>query len=127
VFFRLARVWLLFALALAAGGCSPVVRPAPKAISTVPIDPDRGVGAKAQPRETPKPRCTELALASGGVSPISALHVKEFTAGNPEVLSIAVTGDGKTLVLTGKKPGMSGLLLVKNDGTTDCFEVWVSR
>ena len=68
----------------------------------------------------------EIALAIGETKTISALNVKEYSEGVKGIVDVVPTPDGKTFVITGKKPGTTTLLLIKNDGTQLTYDISVA-
>ena len=68
----------------------------------------------------------EIALAIGETKTISATNVKEYSEGVKGVVDVVPTPDGKTFVITGKKPGTTTLLLIKTDGTQITYDISVA-
>lgn len=98
---------LALALALAAGTSSFVAL-------------ERSALAQKQTHE-------ELSLAVGETKTMSAVGVKEFSEGVKGVVDVVTTPDGTRFVLTGKKPGSTTLLLIKNDGAQITYDISVAQ
>lgn len=99
--------WLRLALALAA--CAPVM-----------AHPAVALAQKAGAHD-------EIALAVGETKTLSAGGVKEYSEGVKGVVEVVATPDGRFFVLTGKKPGTTTLLLIKNDGTQTTYDISVAN
>lgn len=69
----------------------------------------------------------DISLAVGETRTLSAVGVKEYSEGVKGVVDVVPTPDGRTFVLTGKKPGSTTLLLIKNDGSTTTYEIAVAN
>jgi len=69
----------------------------------------------------------DIGLAVGETRTLSAVGVKEYSEGVKGIIDVVPTPDGKTFVLTGKKPGSTTLLLIRTDGTTTTYEVAVAN
>ncbi|MDB4942706.1 MAG: Type pilus biosis protein PilQ [Labilithrix sp.] len=68
----------------------------------------------------------EISLAVGETKTISAANVKEYSEGVKGVIDVVPTPDGRTFVLTGKKPGTTTLLLIKTDGGQVTYDISVA-
>ncbi len=69
----------------------------------------------------------EIALAVGETKTLPAAGVKEYSEGVKGIVDVVPTPDGKTFVITGKKPGTTTLLLIKTDGSQITFDVSVAN
>ncbi len=69
----------------------------------------------------------EIALAVGETKTLPAGGVKEYSEGVKGIVDVVPTPDGKTFVITGKKPGTTTLLLIKTDGSQVTFDVSVAN
>jgi pilus assembly protein CpaC len=69
----------------------------------------------------------EISLAVGETKTLSAAGVKEYSEGVKGVVDVVPTPDGRTFVVTGKKPGTTTLLLIKNDGAQTTFDISVAN
>lgn len=92
---------------LAIGACAPVVTFA------TPASAQRGVHE-------------EISLAVGETKTLPAGGVKEYSEGVKGIVDVVPTPDGRTFVLTGRKPGTTTLLLIKNDGSQTTFDISVA-
>jgi pilus assembly protein CpaC len=101
------RPWIRLALALAA--CAPIVTLTHVAAAQKPGAHD------------------EIALAVGETKTLPAAGVKEYSEGVKGVVDVVATPDGRFFVLTGKKPGTTTLLLIKNDGTQITYDISVAN
>ncbi len=69
----------------------------------------------------------EISLAVGETKTLSAAGVKEYSEGVKGVVDVVPTPDGRTFVVTGKKPGTTTLLLIKSDGAQTTFDISVAN
>ncbi len=69
----------------------------------------------------------EISLAVGETKTISAVGVKEYSEGVKGVVDVVPTPDGRTFVITGKKPGTTTLLLIKTDGSQTTYDISVAN
>lgn len=69
----------------------------------------------------------EISLAVGETRTLPAAGVKEYSEGVKGIVDVIATPDGRTFVITGKKPGTTTLLLIKNDGTQTTFDISVAN
>ncbi|HSO35312.1 MAG TPA: pilus assembly protein N-terminal domain-containing protein [Labilithrix sp.] len=69
----------------------------------------------------------EISLAVGETKTLSAAGVKEYSEGVKGVVDVVPTPDGRTFVVTGKKPGTTTLLLIKNDGAQTTYDISVAN
>ncbi len=69
----------------------------------------------------------EISLAVGETKTIPAGGVKEYSEGVKGVVDVVPTPDGRTFVITGKKPGTTTLLLIKTDGSQTTFDISVAN
>jgi len=67
----------------------------------------------------------EIALAVGETKTISAVGVKEYSEGVRGIVDVVTSTDGKSFVITGKKPGTTTLLLIRNDGGQVTYDITV--
>ena len=68
----------------------------------------------------------DISLAVGETRTLSAVGVKEYSEGVKGIVDVVPTPDGRTFVITGKKPGSTTLLLIRTDGTTTTYEIAVA-
>jgi pilus assembly protein CpaC len=68
----------------------------------------------------------DISLAVGETRTLPATGVKEYSEGVKGVVDVVPTPDGRTFVITGKKPGSTTLLLIRTDGTTTTYEIAVA-
>lgn len=68
----------------------------------------------------------EISLAVGETRTLPATGVKEYSEGVRGIVDVVPTPDGKYFVLTGKKPGSTTLLVIKNDGSQTTYEIAVA-
>lgn len=69
----------------------------------------------------------EISLAVGETKTLPAGGVKEYSEGVKGVVDVVPTPDGRTFVITGKKPGTTTLLLIRNDGSQTTFDISVAN
>ncbi len=69
----------------------------------------------------------DISLAVGETRTLSAVGVKEYSEGVKGIVDVVPTPDGRTFVLTGKKPGSTTLLLIRTDGTTTNYDISVAN
>ncbi len=69
----------------------------------------------------------EISLAVGETKTLSATGVKEYSEGVKGVVDVVPTPDGRTFVVTGKKPGTTTLLLIKSDGAQTTYDISVAN
>jgi pilus assembly protein CpaC len=69
----------------------------------------------------------EIALAVGETRTLPASGVKEYSEGVKGIVDVVPTPDGRTFVITGRKPGTTTLLLIKGDGTQTTFDISVAN
>jgi pilus assembly protein CpaC len=69
----------------------------------------------------------EIALAVGETKTLPAGGVKEYSEGVTGVVDVVPTPDGRTFVITGKKPGTTTLLLIRTDGTQTTYDISVAN
>ena len=69
----------------------------------------------------------DISLAVGETRTISAVGVKEYSEGVKNIVDVVPTPDGRTFVITGKKPGTTTLLLIKNDGAQNTYDISVAN
>jgi Flp pilus assembly secretin CpaC len=65
------------------------------------------------------------AVAIGETHTMSMLGVKEYSVGLPDLVATATTTDGTQLLVTGKKPGTTTILLIGKDGKSRSHELVV--
>jgi pilus assembly protein CpaC len=85
-------------------------------------------GWVAAPREAfaQKQGHEDISLAVGETRTLPATGVKEYSEGVRGIVDVVPTPDGKYFVLTGKKPGSTTLLVIKNDGSQTTYEIAVA-
>lgn len=66
-----------------------------------------------------------IVLAVGETKTISARDVRNFSEGSPGIIEIKLTSDNSQFVISGRKPGSTTMLLIKNDGSHVSFAVHV--
>src|SRR5205085_4910725 len=69
----------------------------------------------------------DISLAVGETRTLSAVGVKEYSEGVKGIVDVVPTPDGRTFVITGKKPGSTTLLLIKTDGAQTTFDITVAN
>lgn len=69
----------------------------------------------------------EVNLAVGETKTLSAVGVKEYSEGVKGVVDVVPTPDGRTFVLTGKKPGTTTLLMIRTDGAQTTYDISVAN
>ncbi len=69
----------------------------------------------------------EISLAVGETKTLPAGGVKEYSEGVKGIVDVVPTPDGRTFVITGKKPGTTTLLLIKTDGGQTTFDISVAN
>jgi len=69
----------------------------------------------------------EIALAVGETKTLPATGVKEYSEGVKGIVDVVPTPDGRTFVITGKKPGTTTLLLIRTDGSQTTFDITVAN
>jgi hypothetical protein len=68
---------------------------------------------------------TTRAIAIGETFAMSMNGVKEYSVGLPDLVATATTTDGTQLLVTGKKPGTTTILLIGKDGKNHSHEIVV--
>jgi len=68
----------------------------------------------------------EIQIAIGESKTLSAKAVKNYSDSTPGVADIRLTPDGTQFIISGKKPGQTTLLLIKDDGSQVQFPITVS-
>ncbi|MBX3189249.1 MAG: pilus assembly protein N-terminal domain-containing protein [Labilithrix sp.] len=69
----------------------------------------------------------EISLAVGETKTLPATGVKEYSEGVKGIVDVVPTPDGRTFVLTGKKPGTTTLLLIRTDGSQTTYDISVAN
>lgn len=69
----------------------------------------------------------EITLAVGETKVLPASGIKNYSAGLEGVVDVRLPQDGSQFVITGKKPGTTTLLLIRNDNTQVSYEIIVSQ
>ncbi len=69
----------------------------------------------------------EISLAVGETKTIPAGGVKEYSEGVKGIVDVVPTPDGRTFVMTGKKPGTTTLLLIKSDSSQTTIDISVAN
>jgi hypothetical protein len=65
------------------------------------------------------------ALAIGETFTIPMKGVKEYSVGLAEIVSASITTDGSRLLVTGRKPGTTTVLLILRNGSQESIELTV--
>lgn len=65
------------------------------------------------------------ALAIGETHPLSMKGVKEYSVGLPDIVATVATTDGSQLLVTGRKPGTTTILMIGKDGKNQKHEIVV--
>lgn len=107
------------ALALRAAAVSALVATAPLALVLV--------ETPAWAQKKGEAAHEEISLAVGETKTLPAGGVKEYSEGVKGVVDVVPTPDGRTFVITGKKPGTTTLLLIRNDGSQTTFDISVAN
>jgi pilus assembly protein CpaC len=81
----------------------------------------RGGGGNTEPAAG-----DEIQIAIGESKTLSAKAVKNYSDSTPGVADIRLTPDGTQFIISGKKPGQTTLLLIKDDGTQIQYPITVS-
>jgi pilus assembly protein CpaC len=81
----------------------------------------RGGGASTEPTAG-----DEIQIAIGESKTLSAKAVKNYSDSTPGVADIRLTPDGTQFIISGKKPGQTTLLLIKDDGSQVQYPITVS-
>jgi pilus assembly protein CpaC len=68
----------------------------------------------------------EIQIAIGESKTLSAKAVKNYSDSTPGIADIRLTPDGTQFIISGKKPGQTTLLLIKDDGTQIQYPITVS-
>ncbi len=82
-----------------------------------------GGETKTKPIEGPH---EDLTLAVGETKTVPAAGVKNYVEGEKVIVDVRPNAEGTQLVLTGKRPGNSTLLLIRNDGTQFTYDISVT-
>lgn len=116
-----ARLVCPLALACVACGPPPKHRPDPE---TVPL---RGPERPPQPVETGPVKATgkSIEIDVGQTISVSMTGVKEYSVGLSSIAYCVTSSDGKLLLVTGKSPGSTTLLLLRFTGKQDTTEIVV--
>ncbi len=69
----------------------------------------------------------EINLAVGETKTLPATGVKEYSEGVKGIVDVVPTPDGRTFVITGKKPGTTTLLLIRTDGVQTTYDITVAN
>jgi pilus assembly protein CpaC len=85
------------------------------------------LAASEQPAWAQKAGHEEISLAVGETKTLPASGVKEYSEGVKGIVDVVPTPDGRTFVITGKKPGTTTLLLIKTDGGQTTFDISVAN
>lgn len=68
----------------------------------------------------------DIALAVGETKTIPATGVRQYSVAAEEIASVTPTPEGSQFVISGRKPGSTTLLLIKNDGTRVTYDINVA-
>lgn len=85
----------------------------------------RGRGGAGASTPDPAPG-DEIQIAIGESKTLSAKGVKNYSDSTPGVADIRLTPDGSQFIISGKKPGQTTLLLIKDDGSQVQYPITVS-
>jgi pilus assembly protein CpaC len=85
----------------------------------------RGRGGGGTTTADPAPG-DEIQIAIGESKTLSAKGVKNYSDSTPGIADIRLTPDGSQFIISGKKPGQTTLLLIKDDGSQVQFPITVS-
>lgn len=68
----------------------------------------------------------DIALAVGETKTIPATGVRQYSVAAEDIASVTPTPEGSQFVISGRKPGSTTLLLIKNDGTRVTYDINVA-
>jgi pilus assembly protein CpaC len=68
----------------------------------------------------------DIALAVGETKTIPAAGVKQYSVAAEDIASVTPTPEGSQFVISGRKPGSTTLLLIKNDGSRVTYDINVA-
>ena len=68
----------------------------------------------------------EIQIAIGESKTLSAKNIKNYSDSNPGIADIRLTPAGDQFIISGKKPGQTTLLLIKDDGSQIQYPITVS-
>ncbi|MCL2724680.1 MAG: pilus assembly protein N-terminal domain-containing protein [Polyangiaceae bacterium] len=69
----------------------------------------------------------EITLAVGESKTLSTAGVKEYSEGVKGIADISMASDSRTFIITGRKPGTTTFLLIKNDGSQTSYDISVAN
>ncbi|MCL2778041.1 MAG: pilus assembly protein N-terminal domain-containing protein [Polyangiaceae bacterium] len=69
----------------------------------------------------------DITLAVGETKTLPTAGVKEYSEGVKGIADVAMSNDQKTFVITGRRPGTTTLLLIKNDGSQVSYDIAVAN
>ncbi len=81
---------------------------------------------KGAPAATATGRADDIALAVGETKTIPASGVRQYSVAAEDIASVTPTPEGSQFVISGRKPGSTTLLLIKNDGTRVTYDINVA-
>jgi pilus assembly protein CpaC len=82
----------------------------------------KGAGAAA----TATGHADDIALAVGETKTIPATGVRQYSVAAEDIAAVTPTPEGSQFVISGRKPGSTTLLLIKNDGTRVTYDINVA-
>lgn len=85
----------------------------------------RGRGGGGGGAQEPAPG-DEIQIAIGESKTLSAKNIKNYSDSNPGIADIRLTPAGDQFIISGKKPGQTTLLLIKEDGSQVQYPITVS-
>jgi pilus assembly protein CpaC len=68
----------------------------------------------------------DIALAVGETKTIPATGVRQYSVAAEDIASVTPTPEGSQFVISGRKPGSTTLLLIKNDGARVTYDINVA-
>jgi len=68
----------------------------------------------------------DIALAVGETKTIPATGVRQYSVAAEDIASVTPTPEGSQFVISGRKPGTTTLLLIKNDGSRVTYDISVA-
>jgi pilus assembly protein CpaC len=68
----------------------------------------------------------DISLAVGETKTIPAAGVKQYSVAAEDIANVSPTPEGSQFIISGKKPGSTTLLLIKNDGSRVTYDINVA-
>ena len=98
------------------------------AFAAPPADPKgaAAAAAAANAASASTGRADDIALAVGETKTIPATGVRQYSVAAEDVAAVTATPEGSQFVISGRKPGSTTLLLIRNDGTRVTYEISVA-